>query len=179
MKCRKQLLFLSSQRFFLLAALFHSTMRYPFAWAAGLLLAAACQRHEDPITQQQQAAQTQHEMERAASRLYTPREKATWELVEDIRKLHRTIIIWAGTDSLPSKSIPFDGWAGSKKKGGPLREYPNLAAFKADLQRRTDSLRQTGPLDLSDTLFTASEEAHYREIARDRRKLYYLTGYSL
>lgn len=147
-------------------------MRYPFAWAAGLLLAAACQHHDDPISQQQQAAQTQHEMERAASRVHTPREKATWELAADIRKLHRTIIIWAGTDSLPSKSLPFGGWATSRENGEMLRKYPNLAAYKADLLRRTDSLRETGPLDLSDTLYTPSAEAAMQRNAQRIRSEY-------
>lgn len=136
-------------------------MRHYLAWAAGLLLATACQRHDDPITQQQQDTQKQEELATDAAMVQTPREAAIWKLVQDFRELHYRVGVWAGTHpSDPRFPKPLTRYAGMGKTQRIVQIYPTLAAYRADLQRRADSLRQTGPLDLSDTLYTPTQEGY-------------------
>lgn len=147
--------------------------KFHLACAGSLLLTVACQRAEDPITQERQQQAKQEELAAQASLLQTPREAATWRLVQDIRKIHFVMGADAGIDPLRGEK-PFSGYGWSDETGKPLWEYPNLSAYKADIQRRTDSLRRTGPLDLRDTLFTPAQEAKVQENNR-RLRAYYST----
>lgn len=101
----------------------------------------------------------------------TPREAAIWQLVMDFRALHFTVGIWKDTDRSKLQG-PFVRREGHGKEERIVQVFPTLATYRADLLRRADSLRQTGPLNLSDTLYEQAAEAGLQRNANKIRRSY-------